>query len=217
MTFPDGRARLKPVGHTPRSPVNKRPRRQSRRARGALAKSHDSDTRDVWPSSKHAGERKTFPGLSASTSSSEERRFSVSIANQREQRMKVLRTRDLTRIIVSDFYEGGSSGVLLFGKSYSSFSPRSAMHRKRARRKALRHWPKLCSWSAVAWRLKATFAFTIHFPMTETGATWIRCVAPAAAVDPRVVRGRSPPLGEATRVGLWIGVLAHRLPQAVQA
>jgi len=34
MTFPDGRARLKPVGHTPRSPVNKRhPARIPRRAR----------------------------------------------------------------------------------------------------------------------------------------------------------------------------------------
>jgi len=34
MTFPDGRARLKPVGHTPRSPVNKRhPAPIPRRAR----------------------------------------------------------------------------------------------------------------------------------------------------------------------------------------
>jgi hypothetical protein len=31
--------------------------------------------------------------------------------------------------------------------------------------------------------------------MTKTGSAWIRYVAPAAAVDPRVVRGRSPPPG----------------------
>ena len=72
------------------------------------------------------------------------------------------------------------------------------MPRNQLRRKKFDRWPKVCSWCAVAWRLKASFAFTIHFPMTKTGSTWIRCVAPAAAVDPRVVRGRSPPPGEAT-------------------
>jgi len=131
--------------------------------------------------------------------------------------MELRRPTSLVRIIVSDFHEGGSSEGLLLGKSYSSFCQRPVMHRKQARRKKLPHWPKLCSCSAVAWRLKATFAFTIHSPMTKTGSTWIRCAAPAAAVDPRVVRGRSPPPGEATQVGLWIGVRAHRLPQAVQA
>jgi hypothetical protein len=131
--------------------------------------------------------------------------------------MELCQPTSLIRIIVSDFHEGGSSEGLLFGKPYSSFGQRSVMHRKQARRKKLAHWPKLCSCCAVAWRLKAAFAFTIHFPMTKTGSIWIRCVAPAAAVVPRVVRGRSPPLGEATRVGLWIGIRAHRLPQAVQA
>jgi len=37
------------------------------------------------------------------------------------------------------------------------------------------------------------YAFTSRFPMTKTGSTWIRCRAPAAAMDPRVVRGRAPP------------------------
>jgi len=39
----------------------------------------------------------------------------------------------------------------------------------------------------------------------------------AAAVDPRVVRGRSPPPGGAARLGSGVGVRTHRLPQAVQA
>jgi len=59
-------------------------------------------------------------------------------------------------------------------------------------------------------------AFTSHFSMTKSGSHWIRCTAPAAAVNPRVVRGRAPP-GAGVRLGLWIGVSAHRLPQAVQA
>ena len=114
-------------------------------------------------------------------------------------------------------HEGRFPEPLYLGKLYSSFLSFPAMPRNQLRRKKFDRWPKLCSCCAVAWRLKATFAFTIHFPMTKTGSTWIRCVAPAAAVDPRAVRGRSPPPGGATRLGLWIGVRAHRLPLAVQA
>ena len=67
-----------------------------------------------------------------------------------------------------------------------------------------------------AWRLKAISAFWDHYPMTKTGSTWIRCAAPAAAVDPCVVRGRAPPSAAGARAGLRSGVPVHRLPRAVQ-
>ena len=114
-------------------------------------------------------------------------------------------------------HEGRFPEPFCLGKLYSSFLSFPPVPRNQLRRKKFDQWPKLCSWCAVAWRLKAAFAFTIHFPMTKTGCTWIRCAAPTAAVDPRGVRGRSPPRAGATRVGLWIGVRAHRLPLAAQA
>ena len=222
MTLPDRRARLKPVGHTLRSPVNTRPPAPIQTGagwrRGAPSRRAMTHIRRMSCEVRKPPEReKLFLGCRRHQAVQKGADLAYSIANQREQRMKVLRTTSLIRIIVSDFYEGGSSEALLFGKSYSSVSQPSSMHRKLSKKKELLQWPKLCSWSAVAWRLKASFVFTIHLPMTKTGSTWIRCVAPAAAVDPRVVRGRSPPPGGATRLGLWIGVWAHRLVQAGQA
>src|SRR5262244_1192125 len=68
--------------------------------------------------------------------------------------------------------------------------------------------------------LRATegfYAFTNRIPMTKTGSTWIRCVASAAAVDPRAVRGRAPPSVAGARIGTRFGVPAHRLLPAVPA
>ena len=62
-----------------------------------------------------------------------------------------------------------------------------------AEKKAICSLARALLFERRAWRLKAISAFSDHHPMTKTGSTWIRCAAPAAAVDPCVVRGRAPP------------------------
>src|SRR5262245_52753417 len=64
--------------------------------------------------------------------------------------------------------------------------------RSRGEKSSLRTGPSLAH-GAPCVTTEGFYAFTNRIPMTKTGSTWIRCVASAAEVDPRVVRGRAPP------------------------